>query len=396
METRPSASRRVQSLDILRGLVMVIMAIDHVRDFYHYGAMHYAPEDLSMTTVPVFLTRWITHFCAPVFVFFAGTSAYLSGRRKTVRDTSRFLLTRGLWLIVAELTLINIAETGNLSYAFIVLQVMWALGWSMIALSLLIYIPWRWLVIISLVVIVGHNTLDAVAPAQLGSMSWLWNVLHVGPAPIPLSPNHVALLIYPLVPWVFVMAAGYGFGRVFDLEPGRRRGLLIRLGLALTVGFVLLRFTNLYGDPSPWTTQPRSAFTVLSFLNTTKYPPSFLYLLMTLGPAITVLGLLDGISVSNANPLLVFGRVPFFYYVLHWYLLHGLAFAFAWFRYGHVEFLFGVPPSLPVSVGYPPDYGYSLGTVYLIWFTIVAIAYPLCRWFADVKSRSQSVVLSYL
>jgi len=377
---------------------MVIMAIDHIRDFLHYGAMHFAPEDLSKTTIPIFLTRWITHFCAPVFVFFAGTSAYLSGRRgRDTRALSRFLVTRGLWLVLIELTLINFAEQGNLSYSFIILQVMWALGWSMVALAALVHIPWRPLLVISVAVIAGHNLLDGVRPETFGSFAWAWNVLHVGPAPIALGAHHTAVLIYPLIPWIFVMSAGYGFGRVFDLEPDRRRTLMVRLGLALTLIFVVLRFSNVYGDPVPWSTQPRGAFTLLSFLNANKYPPSLLYLLMTLGPAIALLGLMDGISVKPSNLLLVFGKVPFFYYVLHWYILHALAIVFAWFRFGHAEFLFHLPPStLPIPSDYTPEYGYSLGVVYVVWVLVIAIAYPCCRWFVGVKSRNRSVLLSYL
>jgi uncharacterized membrane protein len=390
--------RRIESLDILRGLVMVIMAIDHIRDFFHYGAMHFAPEDLSMTTAPIFFTRWITHFCAPVFVFFAGTSAYLAGRRgKDAGTLSRFLLTRGLWLIVVELTLINIGSQGNASYTYIILQVMWALGWSMVALSALIHVPWRPLLVVSLAVIAGHNLLDGVRPEQFGSLAWLWQVLHVGPAPMPLSDQHTAILVYPLVPWIFVMSAGYVFGRVFNLEADRRRTFMLQLGFALTLLFVVLRLTNLYGDPLPWSTQPRAAFTVLSFLNVNKYPPSLLYLLMTLGPAILLLGLMDGLTVKPSNLFLVFGKVPFFYYVLHWYVLHTLAIVFALFRFGHAEFLFHLPPSaLPVPSDYPAEYGYSLGVVYVVWILVIAITYPCCRWFVGVKSRNRSAILSYL
>jgi uncharacterized membrane protein len=391
-------SRRIQSLDILRGLVMVVMAIDHIRDFFHYGAMHFAPEDLSMTTVPIFFTRWITHFCAPVFVFFAGTSAYLSGRRRQdAAALSRFLLTRGLWLVLIELTLINFGEQGNVRYTFVILQVMWALGWSMVALSVLIHVPWRPLLVISLAVIAGHNLLDGVQPQQWGSAGWLWQVLHVGPAPIPVTDRHTLVLIYPLIPWIFVMSAGYVFGRVFDLEADRRRTFMVRLGLALTLFFVVLRFSNVYGDPGPWSAQPRVALTLLSFLNANKYPPSLLYLLMTLGPAIVLLGLIDGVTVKPSNPFLVFGKVPFFYYLLHWYVLHTLAIVFAWFRFGHAEFLFHLPPStLPIPSDYPPDYGYGLGVVYLVWILVIAITYPCCRWFVGVKSRHRSAILSYL
>ena len=374
---------------------MIIMALDHIRDFLHADAARFAPEDLTQTSVLLFFTRWITHFCAPVFVFLAGTSAYLAMRRKDPTTVGRFLLTRGLWLIVVEMTLVRLGIFFNVSYTYVVWQVIWAIGWSMIALSVLRRLPWGVLLTVSLVTIAGHNALDGVQPEQFGSLGWLWQILHAGFATIQLSPGHTALVAYPLIPWVAVMSAGYCFGRVMDAGAGRRQRLFL-IGAALTVGFFVLRGINGYGEPSPWTPQSSAVMTMLSFLNATKYPPSLDFLLMTLGPAILALGLLDRVVVSMRNPLLVFGRVPLFYYIVHWYVLHFVALVMAWARYGRFDFMFDVPPSLPVSVGYPQDYGYHLWVVYVVWAAIVFTMYFVCRWFAGVKARSRSPFLSYL
>ncbi|MCM3880508.1 MAG: heparan-alpha-glucosaminide N-acetyltransferase domain-containing protein [Vicinamibacterales bacterium] len=377
---------------------MIIMALDHIRDFLHYGAQHFAPEDLTQTTTVLFFTRWITHFCAPVFVFLAGTSSYLAANRgRSASAVSRLLLTRGLWLVVVEMTLVLFGGTFNLSYTVIIWQVIWAIGWSMVALSFLMFLPWRALLAFSVVMIGLHNLLDPIRPEQFSSLAWLWQILHVGLTPIQLSERHVILVIYPLIPWIGVMSAGYCFGRVFDLETDRRRRLLMQTGAALTAGFIALRLLNLYGDPNPWSPQSRIIMTGLSFLNTWKYPPSLDYLLMTLGPSIVALGFLDRVAVGERNPFLVFGRVPFFYYVIHWYVLHLVALAMAWARYGRFDFMFGLPPSvLPMSTGYPQDYGYDLSTVYLVWIAIVAGLYPVCAWFAALKARNRSIWLSYL
>lgn len=389
---------RLHSLDLLRGSVVVIMALDHIRDFFHFDSQLFSPEDLTRTSVALFLTRWVTHFCAPVFIFLAGTSACLMMKRGMSRTAlSAFLVRRGLWLVVVEMTFVLFAATFNFSYRYIVWQVIWVIGWSMVALAALLYVPWRALLAFSVVMIAGHNLLDGVVPEQFGSLGWLWKVLHVGPTPIELAEGHTVLMIYPLIPWVGVMSAGFCFGRAFDLETAQRRRVLLGLGLALTVAFVVLRLVNMFGDPDPWSSQSTPTMTFLSFLRTTKYPPSLLYLLMTLGPSLIALRFLDGISVGQRNPLLVFGRVPFFFYVVHWYALHLAALLFAWMRYGRFDFLFGLPPSLlPFSVGYPADYGYALSTVLVIWLAIVAVLYPLCRWFADVKARYRAAWLSYV
>jgi uncharacterized membrane protein len=392
------ARSRIQSVDILRGLVMIIMALDHVRDFLHSDAQHFDPADLSQTTPVLFFTRWITHFCAPTFMFLAGTGAYLQSRRaESLTVVARFLWTRGLWLVVLELTWVRWLGW-NMSFGtdLIFLWVIWALGISMIALAGLIFVPWRVLLGTSLVVILLHNTLDAVTPAQFGPASWLWTVLHV-PGLIAVSPHVTILDFYSLIPWIFVMAAGYCFGRVMDLESEQRRRMLLRLGSALIGAFVVLRWSNLYGDPSRWSSQSTSILTLASFLNCTKYPPSLLYLLMTIGPGILILGLFERVRLANANPLIVFGRVPLFFYLLHLPLIHGSAILLSWLRYGRVDFVLHNPPSLfgPAAL-FPAGYGYSLAIVYVIWIGVVVALYPACRWFAGLKQRSRSPVLSYL
>ena len=388
---------RIQSVDVLRGLVMIVMALDHIRDYFHTGAQHFDPTDMTQTTPIVFLTRWITHFCAPTFMFLAGTGAYLQARRgKTTSEVALFLFTRGLWLVVLEFTwVLCLGWRMNFVYDEVYFAVIWALGVSMIVLAGLIFLPWRALLLSSLAVIVLHNASDRITPAQFGSLSWLWKVLHVADT-IQVSPHLRIFTSYPLIPWIAVMAAGYCFGRVMGLTPDERRRNLFRFGGILTAGFVLLRWSNLYGDMHQWSSQSNQAMTLASFLNCTKYPPSLLYLLMTLGPGMVVLGLLEGVKLNDSNPLIAFGRVPMFYYLLHVPLIHGLAILLAWFRYGRADFLLNVPPSLGgPTQGFPPDYGYNLAIVYLIWIAIVLALYPVCLWFAGVKQRNRSVVLSY-
>jgi uncharacterized membrane protein len=392
-----TARARIQSVDVLRGIVMVIMALDHIRDFFHYDSQLFSPEDLTKTSVALFFTRWVTHFCAPVFVFLAGTGSYLATRRGMSRAAvSRFLLTRGLWLVFLEMTLVLLGGTFNLSYQFVIWQVIWAIGWSMVALAALVYLPWRVLLVFSVLMIAAHNAFDGVSSGRLGSFGWVWKVLHEGFAPVALPGGITAFVIYPLIPWIGVMSAGFCFGRVFDLDPLKRRAVMLQLGVAFTAAFLVLRLLNIYGDPSAWSTQSTALMTALSFLRASKYPPSLLYLLMTLGPSLIALSVLDRRTVDDRNPLLVFGRVPLFYYVVHWYLLHLVAMAFAWVRYGRVDFMFGLPPALSFAPsGYPDGYGYDLWVVYLVWIAIVVALYPVCRWFAGVKARKRSAVLSY-
>jgi uncharacterized membrane protein len=387
---------RVQSVDILRGLVMVIMAIDHTRDFVHSAAMAFAPEDLARTTPAIFMTRWITHFCAPVFMFSAGIGAFLRMERGgTKSELSRFLWTRGIWLILLEFTVVRAGFYFDVRFSPLLLLVFWALGVSMIALAALIHLSYRLLLAVAVAMVALHNLFDGIAPEQIGALGWLWRILHVqgllstGPPPV--------IVAYPLVPWIGVMAAGYCFGRVYRLPAGHRRRLLLRLGVALTAAFIVLRALNVYGDPRPWSAQSRTLYTVLSFLNTTKYPASLDFLLMTLGPAIIFLAWADRLRLSDRHPLIVFGRVPLFYFVVHLPLIHALAIAMTWLRYGASPFLFLPPPTLGTPRNlFPADYGWDLWVVYAVTAVIVLVLYPVCLWLSRLKARRRERWLSYV
>jgi uncharacterized membrane protein len=389
-EQQASARLRLDSVDLLRGLVIVIMALDHARDFF--TAVRFEATDLTQTTAALFLTRWITHFCAPVFVFLAGTSAFLyQARGRSRGEVSRFLLTRGLWLVLLEWTLVRWAWMFNFNYTTEVLfvQVIWVIGVSMIVLAGLIHLPLGAVAAIGIGMIAGHNLLDGVSPESLGRWAPLWILLHAQ-APIPLRGDQVLFVIYPLVPWIGVMAAGYAFGSLLLRPADERRRLLLRLGCGLTLGFLVLRAANVYGDPAPWSPQASAGRTVLSFLNTTKYPPSLLFLLMTLGPAIALLPLLERLRGPLARAVRVYGRVPLFFYVLHLALIHALAIG--------VAALAGFDPRRfrHVWMFLPPDWGYGLPVVYLVWAAVVLALYPACRWFAGVKARRREAWLSYL
>jgi len=401
-----TARPRLDSIDFVRGLVMVIMALDHVRDFFNLDARFFDPTDLTRTTPALFLTRWVTHLCAPTFVFLAGTGAYLwAARGRTPAQLSRFLVSRGLWLIVVELTLVTVGWTFNFTWSFIGLQVIWVIGWSMIVLAALSRLPIRVIAAIGIIMIAGHNLLDGIHPRPLlgsgsaaalpfasgalgGALSpdatlwdWIWSALHVFNPPVA----------YPLIPWAGVMAAGYAFGTLVQRPAQERQRLFVRLGLGLSAAFIAVRWLNVYGDPAPWSVQPDAVYTLLSFLNTTKYPPSLLYLLMTLGPSIALLGLVDRASGPVVRFFVVYGRVPFLYYVVHLYLIHGLTLVAASLT-GQAR-----PDQLRVFfLFYPKTFGFSLGTVYLIWIGVVLALYPLCRWFADLKARRKDAWLSYV
>ena len=369
------AKGRLQSVDVLRGAIMVIMALDHCRDFTHAPALArtFQPEDLTRASSFLFLTRWITHFCAPVFMLTAGLGAYFWARRgKTTAELSRFLLLRGLWLIFLEVTVSHLALFFNFDYSVLVVVILWALGGSMIALAGLVWLPARLLLPLSLVVILGHNLFDKIPAERFGSAAGLWNVLHQqGLFRLFGQPIFIA---YPLVPWIAVMAAGFALGPVFQWEPARRRRVLVAIGISLTIAFVINRALNVYGDPRPWAAQASPLFTVLSFLNCAKYPPSLDFLLMTLGPALAVLGWLDRVSLSAANPLVVFGRVPLFYFLAHLFLYHGAG----------------------VILGHWVPGGFGLTGVYVIWITGVVLLYPVCLWFARLKDRRRDWWLGYL
>jgi len=389
------ATARLDSVDLLRGLVIVLMALDHVRDFF--TNVKFDPLDLSQTNPALFLTRWVTHFCAPVFIFLAGTGAFLSlTRGKSKRELSWFLFTRGLWLALLEITWVRcLGWQFNFSSHVIAAAVLWAIGWSMVALAGLIFLP-RWAVAaFGIAMIAGHNALDSIQPAAWGQLDWLWRILHAGGG-FQITPGSQFIAAYPLVPWIGVMAVGYCFGALLRHEPARRRREVFWLGAALTLLFVLLRWTNLYGNPTPWKPQATALFTVFSFIDCQKYPPSLLYLLVTLGPALMLLAWLDRGTPRLLQPILVFGRVPLFFYLLHLPLIHALAALAAFIRYGRADWMFASPFDATVQSTIPPDHGFGLPVVYLVWLLVVALLYPACHWFAALKRRRRDAWLSYL
>ena len=389
----PPARTRLDAPDFLRGLVMVLMALDHVRDFF--TNVLFDPLDLTRTTTVLFLTRWVTHFCAPVFVLLAGASAFLYGSRgRTRAEISWFLLTRGLWLVVLELTVVRFGWFFNLDYQLTGGQVIWAIGWAMLVLAGLSYVlPVRAVAGLGVLIIVGHNLLDPLVPAQFGGAAWVWMVLHEGGL-LQLDATHAFFAAYPLLPWVGVICAGYGFGALLALPPARRQRVLLTLGLGLTAAFVALGLFAGYGDTTPWTSQPTAWRTVLSFLDVQKYPPALLYVLMTLGPAIAALPLLERWPDGAVKRFFVtFGRVPLFYYVLHLLLIHLVAVLVAMALGLDHRYLLRLGPLLPSP---PAAWGFGLPVIYGVWAGVVLALYPLCRWFAGVKARSQAWWLSYL
>jgi uncharacterized membrane protein len=379
---------RLVSVDVLRGLVMVIMAIDHTRDFI--TNVPFQPEDLTHTYGWLFFTRVITHYCAPTFSFLAGTGAFLAMTRgKSVQQLSWFFLTRGLWLVLLEITIVDFAWT---FVPWAAAGVIWILGWSMVCMALLVRMPVKWIAVFGVGMVATHNLLDGISPAAFGKFYWLWMLLH-SPGAIQVTPNFSFLALYVLIPWVGVMAAGYAFGAVLQ-RPDRRKWTLI-LGLSMTALFFILRGFNLYGNGlagfasgprsgGPWSIQPTTTLTIISFFNTLKYPPSLDYLLMTLGPALTLLGLFEGMKAERGlgRILLVYGRVPLFYYVLHLYLVHFATIAVAYASHQPAAWLWHGAIFLSQA---PPGYGHGLPVIYAVWISVVAALYFPCRWFMEFK-----------
>lgn len=386
---------RINSIDLLRGIVMIIMALDHVRDYFHTDAFLYNPLDLENTNPFLFSTRWITHFCAPVFVFLAGTSAYFVGRRKGKYELSSFLLKRGLWLLVLEFTVINFAWFFNIKFSFMALTVIWALGVGMIALSAAIYIPFRVLVVAGIVLVAGHNLLDNIHIEGNGPGAIIWSLLHV---PGPFQLGYFSVFVgYPVIPWIGVMILGYCIGSLYNpsVESDYRWRFLVRLGFTLIALFVFIRFTNIYGDPVKWTTQQDVVFTIMSFMNVTKYPPSLLYLLITLGPALILLAYGESIKTRIADYVVALGRVPMFYYIAHLFLIHTIALVAAiatGYQVSDMVFTTWVTDSPNLR-----GYGFILAATYLIWASVVFALYPLCLWYDRYKiAHKEKWWLSYL
>jgi uncharacterized membrane protein len=374
---------RLDSIDLLRGLVMVLMALDHVRDYF--TELRFDPVDLSQTYPALFVTRWITHFCAPTFVLLAGTSAWFVSQRRDRASLSRFLLSRGLWLIALEFTVVNFAWTFDATYrAGLGVQVIWAIGCSMVVLSVLVRLPVAVVGAFGLLMIFGHNAFDGIKPEAFGAWAPLWTILHVqGPTPF-------MFVAYPLIPWIGVMAAGYALGSVYALPEARRRRTLVLLGAGAIGLFVVLRGLNVYGDLVPWSTQATPTLNAMAFMNLTKYPPSLLYLLATLGPALLALVAFEHARGPAARFLVTIGRVPLFFYVLHIALAHLLA--------GLAALALGFGPEILTNPPwqYSPGWGFGLLGVYGIWIAVVFALYPACRWFAGIKARRRDWWLSYL
>jgi len=380
---------RIEAVDVLRGLVMILMALDHTREYFSHPTDN--PSDLDTTTAALFFTRWVTFFCAPVFFLLTGTGASLSLRRKSLPELSRFLFTRGLWLIFLEVVVMRcFAYQLNVDYRVTALLVLWALGWAMIVLAVLVRLPLAATVAFGAALVVGHNLFDGVR-----STHPLWIILHA-PGFVVSGPRVSVFVAYPLVPWIGVTALGYGLGRVYAWEPERRRRLLLRLGVALTIAFVALRALDRYGDPIPWSSQRAPWRTVLSFLAATKYPPSLSFLLMTLGPALVMLGLFERGTPRLLRPSLVYGKVPLFYYVVHFALIHAIAVVVCFARYGAAHWLFESPDMAHYPFSPPPGWGFGLPVVYLMWAGVVLAMYLPCRWFAALKQRRSDAWLSYL
>lgn len=383
-------AERLASIDILRGVVMVLMVLDHVRDFFHVHAASFDPLDPERSWALLYATRWVTHFCAPVFVLLAGVSAFLQlARGKPRAEVARLLVTRGLWLVLLELTLI--AFGWSFRFDFFFLQVIWAIGLSMVALGALVWLPWRAVLLIGVAIVAGHNLLDPIDAADLGAWAPLWNLL-LEPTVIVVQGKVYGFVAYPVLPWLGVMALGFGLGPVFGLAGTRRRRTLALLGLGLIGLFVALRLAHGYGDPSTWAAQATPGRTLMDFLSTSKYPPSLQFVCMTIGPALLLLPLLERLKGFWVEPWRTFGAVPFFFYILHIYLVHALSTAFS-LAQGYP--VWGVADFFRDPAAFR-GFGYDLAGVYLVWIAVVAALYLPCRWFAGVKRRHPGGWMSYL
>ena len=389
-------NKRIESIDLLRGLIMLIMALDHVRDYTNYDSMHFDPVDLNKTYGFLFFTRWITHLCAPLFVFLSGISAYLTGRTKTKKELSLLLLKRGLWLIILELTVVNFAWFANPGFQFIGLLVIWMLGISMICLAALVFLPRKYLLIIGFVLIGGHNLLDNIQMNGNSFGSFLWSICHHYQG-FEYHGFRIVVL-YPAVPWIGLMAVGYSLGEIFTSKYSKeyRTRFLATAGLSCIALFLILRMTNFYGDPVPWTRQRSLALTFMSFFNLYKYPPSLDFLLIMVGIGLVFLAFAERPLGKLAQVISVYGRVPLFYYILHLYAIHLVAIIIAVSQglpWSYMVRLPGIPPGVP----WLKTYGISLGGTYLVWILIIVALYPLCKWYDDYKRRhNENQWLSYL
>ncbi len=394
MATLLTDKKRIDSIDILRGIIMIIMALDHVRDFFHIDAMTGDPTNPATTTPILFFTRFITHYCAPVFVLLAGTSAFLYGRKRSKKELSMFLLKRGVWLVLLEIVVVNFLFGFDPQYHFVGLQVIWVTGISMILLAAFIYLPLKAIFFIGLALVIGHNLLDVFnSNNAMGQTPPLWWSLLHQQSFRPYGEGRFLGVLYPLIPWPGIMMLGYCLGALFvpDYDAAKRRRVLVSIGLQAMVVFFVLRWMNVYGDLVPWSAQKNTTATIFSFFNVSKYPPSLLYCCITIGPALLVLAALEKIKAGWTNFVVIYGRVPMFYYLLHFFLIHLLC-TIAFFASGYNMsqatdgmFLFR-----------PNNFGYSLPVVYLIWVGVVVALYPLCKRYSVYKATHKYWWLPYL
>ncbi len=387
---------RIDSIDILRGTVMLIMALDHIRDFFHIHGADQNPVDMATTTPALFFTRWITHFCAPVFVFLSGTSAFIAGQKKTKKELSLFLIKRGLWLVFVEMAIITLGITFNPLYNLIVWQVIWAIGWSMIILGLLVRTSMTVILVTGCIIFFGHNILDYIHLPQQGAANVLWKIfLTTSQTLFPIGEKRFIFDIYAILPWTGAMLLGYGFGKLYrsSVDAATRKRAILSAGIFLTALFIVLRLINKYGDPAPWSQQKDGVYTFLSFLNTTKYPCSLQYLSMTIGPALILLAFIEQAKNRLSKILVVYGRVPFFYYVIHFYLVHIICvILFFASGYGTKDIVDANSPFL----FRPFHFGFDLWVVYLIWLFVITVLYWPCKWFQNYKRTHHQWWLSYV
>lgn len=390
----PATKFRIDSIDILRGLIMIIMALDHTRDFFHAEGTD--PTNLATTTPILFFTRWITHFCAAIFVFLSGVSVNLSSIRRTKKQLSIFLLKRGLWLIAVEFIFITFAITLDPFYHLLIFQVIWVIGVSMILLAILIWLPLPIIAGIGILLFFGHDVITSMKLPLEGLSGFLWKLCFTAFGSfIAVNSSHALIILYAILPWTGVMLVGYVLGQVYrpTFDPVKRKQIVLMLGIMLTLLFVLLRTFNIYGDPAPWKIQHTTALSIVSFFNVSKYPPSLLYLTMTIGPGLLFLAAIEKVKNVFTRVLALYGSVPFSYYVLHFYLLRLLNIVFFFIQgYGISD----IVTKNSIMLFRPQEFGFNLLGVYLIWLLVVGILYFPCRWFSKYKKTHQQWWLSYL
>jgi len=395
MELLRPSQKRIESIDLLRGLVMIIMALDHTRDFFHHAAFTEDPLDPVTTFPALYFTRWVTHFCAPVFVFLSGASAYLQSLKKTKKELSLFLIKRGFWLILVEITVINFAFSFDLHFNEIGLQTIWSIGISMIILGLVIWLPFPLILALGLLVVMGHNSLDFYEKSHPDSLSLGYHLLH-RPNLFNLGGGFHLLVLYPFLPWAGLMIMGYCFGKLLSNNRGpEQKKMLLWLGMGIILFFIAVRILDIYGDPDVINGTDRPLNSLYSFLETNKYPPSLLYMCMTIGPAILFMAFFRNAGGRIGRIISVYGRVPFFYYILHFFLIHLVSMVF-FFARGH-SFTEGLNNQVMTPNFLKPGEGVNLWIVYLLWISIVAVLYPVCKWYDSYKTRhKEKWWLSYL